>query len=152
MAVKQFVMKPQKPQNERLPGAQPAPIVETSRQPGILSRVFFLFVERIIRDGHRTILQTEHLYKPDLVHTDKVYGVFEEAWQKQLAATKPDIRRAVVANSIGGLIFTGLLYCVSLASQLVGPMMLQRIVGGLQCWARTGGQKGGICPAERDLY
>eukprot|EP00878_Enallax_costatus_P037488 GHUV01042349.1.p3 GENE.GHUV01042349.1~~GHUV01042349.1.p3 ORF type:complete len:110 (+),score=18.82 GHUV01042349.1:602-931(+) len=91
------------------------------------------------------------LYKPEVVHIDRVHGVFDAAWQKQLKSGKPDIRRAVIANSIGGLVFTGLLYCVSLAAQLVGPMMLSRIVGGLQCWNRTG-IKGGVCPTQQDLY
>eukprot|EP00878_Enallax_costatus_P008308 GHUV01008686.1.p1 GENE.GHUV01008686.1~~GHUV01008686.1.p1 ORF type:complete len:1320 (+),score=395.23 GHUV01008686.1:299-4258(+) len=134
--------------------AQPGPVFvdrTSKRKPGFFSMLFFFFVGPIIRHGHRTTLETEDLYKPEVVHIDRVHGVFDAAWQKQLKSGKPDIRRAVIANSIGGLVFTGLLYCVSLAAQLVGPMMLSRIVGGLQCWNRTG-IKGGVCPTQQDLY
>lgn len=120
--------------------------------PSFFSKLFFLFIDPLIRYGHRTTLQPENLYTPDVVLTDRVHGVFEAAWQRELKSGRPDIRKAVVANSLGGLIFTGLLYAVSLAAQLVGPMMLNRIVGGLQCWARQGGQKGGQCPTAHDLY
>ncbi|WIA32238.1 hypothetical protein OEZ86_003085 [Tetradesmus obliquus] len=120
--------------------------------PSFFSKLFFLFIDPLIRYGHRTTLQPENLYTPDVVLTDRVHGVFEAAWQRELKSGRPDIRKAVVANSLGGLIFTGLLYAVSLAAQLVGPMMLSRIVGGLQCWARQGGQKGGQCPTAHDLY
>lgn len=44
----------------------------------------------------------------------------------------------------------GGLYALSLASQLVGPMMLSRIVSGLQCWAMHG--KGGVCPTSQQQY
>lgn len=120
--------------------------------PGVLSRLFFLFVGPIIKHGHRTTLQPDNLYKPRAVLIDRVHGVFDEAWRRELKSGRQDIRRAVVANSLGGIIFTGLLYALSLACQLVGPMMLNRIVGGLQCWARQGGQKGGACPTATDLY
>jgi hypothetical protein len=120
--------------------------------PSFFSKLFFLFIDPLIKYGHKTTLQPENLYAPEAVLTDRVHGMFESAWQRELKSGHPDIRKAVVANSLGGLIFTGLLYAISLASQLVGPMMLNRIVGGLQCWARQGGQKGGQCPTAHDLY
>lgn len=120
--------------------------------PSFVSKLLFLFIDPLIKYAHSTTLQADNLYQPALVHTDRVHGVFETAWQEQLKSGHPDIRKAVVANSISGLIFTGFLYCLSLASQLVGPMMLQRIVSGLQCWVAQGGQKGGVCPTQQHLY
>jgi hypothetical protein len=120
--------------------------------PNFVSKLLFLFIDPLIKYAHSTTLEADNLYQPALVHTDRVHGVFEKAWREQLKSGHPDIRKAVVANSLGGLIFTGFLYCISLASQLVGPMMLQRIVSGLQCWVSQGGQKGGVCPTQQDLY
>jgi hypothetical protein len=125
-------------------------------RPGLFSRLFFLFVDRLIKHGHRTTLEVEDLYSPPGLDAATVHGRFDAAWRRELkrrdTGGEPDIRRAVVANSLAGLIITGGLYCVSLASQLVGPMMLQRIVAGLQCWAAAGGARGGTCPTNGDLY
>ncbi|KAF6255037.1 ABC transporter [Scenedesmus sp. NREL 46B-D3] len=144
-------MGKQQPQAVKKGSSSSAPPVKIG-EPGFFSKLFFLFIDPLIKYGHRTTLQPENLYAPKAVLTGRVHGVFENAWQRELKSGHPDIRKAVVANSLGGLIFTGLLYAISLASQLVGPMMLNRIVGGLQCWARQGGQKGGQCPTANDLY
>ncbi|KAF8071181.1 abcC12 [Scenedesmus sp. PABB004] len=105
------------------PGGRPL----VPANPNPLSKLLFLFMDPVIRFGHRATLEPAHLYAPAAVNIDRVHGVFEAAWQRELKTGKPDIRKAVVANSLGGIIFTGGLYCVSLAAQLVGPMMLQRI-------------------------
>jgi hypothetical protein len=144
-------MGKQQPEALREGSSSSAPPVKIGN-PNFFSKLLFLFIDPLIRYGHRTTLQPENLYTPKAVLTDRVHGVFEAAWQRELKSGRPDIRRAVVANSLGGLIFTGLLYAVSLAAQLVGPMMLNRIVGGLQCWSRQGGQQGGQCPTAHDLY
>ena len=68
--------------------------------------------------------------------------------KKKKKTSAPDIRVAVLANSKGGLIVTGFLYAASMACQLVGPMMLQRIVSGLGCWA-SGAP---TCPSNAHLY
>lgn len=80
-----------------------------------------------------------------------MHGLFNAAWQKGLKAGKPNIVWAVVANSLWGLIWTGLLYAVSLGCQLVGPIVLQRIVGGLQCRSNPK-VYGGSCPTDATLY
>lgn len=93
-------------------------------------------------------MQPAQLYFPKAVLIDRVHGLFNAAWVKSIKAGRPDIVRAVVANSSWGLLWTGLLYAVSLACQLVGPLVLQQIVSGLQCWGRHGAQ----CPTEAHLY
>jgi hypothetical protein len=71
-----------------------------------------------------------------------------KAKKKKKPSNAPDIRVAVLANSKGGLIVTGFLYAASMACQLVGPMMLQRIVTGLGCWASGAA----TCPTNAHLY
>jgi hypothetical protein len=99
-------------------------------------------------------VQPRDLFFPPAVLIASVHGRFAAAWQKSCAAGRPNIVRAVIANSLWGLTWTGLLYAVSLGSQLVGPVVLQRIVAGLQCWAVHGGKgaAGAACPTEAQLY
>jgi hypothetical protein len=75
-----------------------------------------------------------------------------QAWAKQQARAKPDIRLAVLAGSWGGLLYTGVLYAISIASQLVGPMMLQQIVSGLSCFSAQAGGAPITCPTQDQLY
>lgn len=96
-------------------------------------------------------VQPAQLYFPRAVLVEKVHGLFNAAWQKGLKAGKPNIVWAVIANSLWGLIWTGLLYAVSLGCQLVGPLVLQRIVSGLQCQAKPSAGRG-HCPTEAELY
>jgi hypothetical protein len=96
-------------------------------------------------------VSASQLYFPRAVLVEKVHGMFNAAWQKGLKAGKPNIVWAVIANSLWGLIWTGLLYAVSLGCQLVGPIVLQRIVGGLQCKGNPS-RYGGNCPTEAELY
>jgi len=117
-----------------------------------VSRFFFFFVDPIITYGYKHTLELENVWKPHAVDTKPLYADFDKEWQKQRRRAQPDIKRAVIANSTGALIYTGLLYLLSMAAQLVGPLMLQRIVSGLGCWAKQGGVKGGACPPDRDLY
>lgn len=131
--------------------ADDKPLFTIPRRPNFVSRFLFLFIDPVIRYGHKHTLEPENLWTPDAVDTAPLYKMFDDAWRKQLLRPEPDIRRAVVANSRGALIYTGLLYTLSMASQLVGPLMLQRIVGGLTCWGKTG-QRGGVCPTEQHLY
>lgn len=131
------------------------PPLVLARKPNPLSRFFFVFVDPIITYAHRYQLEPENLWRPPAVDTVPLHAEFDAAWRKQLRrrdGKPPDIRRAVVANSAGALVGTALLYMVSMAAQLVGPLMLQRIVAGLTCWGKQGGARGGACPTERDLY
>jgi hypothetical protein len=132
-------------------GIDKPPGPNTPRRPNALSRFLFLFIDPIIRYGHKYTLEPENVWRPDSVDTEPLYALFDSAWRRQLLRPVPDIKRAVVANSSWMLVYTGLLYLLSMVSQLVGPLMLQRIVGGLSCWAKQG-HKGGACPPESDLY
>ena len=130
--------------------AKPPPKVPS--KPGFLSQLTFWFVDPLIRYGHNTTLGPSDLFKTPVVETKPLHHMFEVAWEKQLKTAKPNILKAVAANCYRGLFFTGFLYCISLGSQLVGPMMLQRIVGGLQCWARQASNPAITCPTSADLY
>lgn len=128
------------------------PPLSLPRRPSALSRFFFFFVDPIVRYGHHYQLEPENMWRPEAVDTVPLHASFDRAWRKQLRSPTPDIKRAVWANSAGTLIATGLLYLLSMAAQLVGPMMLQRIVAGLGCWSKQGGASGGACPTQRQLY
>jgi hypothetical protein len=130
--------------------AKPPPKVPS--RPGFLSELTFWFVDALIRYGHSNVLAPTDLFKTPVVETKPLHHMFEVAWEKQRKTAKPNIIKAVAANCYRGLFFTGLLYCVSLASQLVGPMMLQRIVSGLQCWARQKSNPALECPTTQYLY
>jgi hypothetical protein len=132
--------------------ADDRPPLSVPRRPNPFSRFFFLFIDPVVRYGHRHTLELENVWMPPAVDTKPLYAQFDAAWRKQLLRPEPDIKRAVVANCTGALVYTALLYMVSMAAQLVGPMMLQRIVAGLGCWARQGGAKGGACPSDEQLY
>lgn len=127
-------------------------VVSLSPRPNFLAQLLFLFVSPIVRHARREgDVQPAQLFFPSAVLIDRVYGLFNAAWVKGLKAGKPNIVRAVVANSFWSLIWTGLLYTVSLGCQLVGPIVLQRIVSGLQCWGKPSAY-GGHCPTEAHLY
>lgn len=126
--------------------------VTLSPKPSLISQLLFLFVSPIVRHARREgDVQPAQLYFPRAVLVEKVHGLFNTAWQKGLKAGKPNIVWAVIANSLWGLIWTGLLYAVSLGCQLVGPLVLQRIVSGLQCQGKASAY-GGHCPTEAELY
>lgn len=108
------------------------------RRPNPLSRLLFLFVDPLIYYGYHHTLGPGELYKPPAVETEQLYGRFDAAWQAQRAGAakggkKPDIKVAVFRGSSGGLLFTGVLYAISTACSLVGPMMLRNVVNGLSC-------------------
>lgn len=133
--------------------SQSAPGLVVVNEPSLISRLLFLYVDPIVRYGHRYRLEPEDLYKPSSVNTEPLHDLFSQAWQRQLKKRgHPDIKRAVLANSVGGLVFTGFLYAVSIGCQLVGPIMLQRIVGGLQCYARQQAVPSVQCPENAYLY
>ena len=75
-----------------------------------------------------------------------------QAWAQQQTRPKPDIWLAVLAGSWGGVLYTGVLCAISIASQLVGPMMLQQIVSGLSCYSAPAGGAPVTCPTQNHLY
>ncbi len=102
--------------------------------------------------GYKHTLQPGDLYKPAQVNTKPLYERFSHAWGTQRKRPVPDIKRAVLAGCTWGLVYTGILYAVSLASQLVGPLMLQQIVGGLSCYAAQEANPIIPCPTRSHLY
>lgn len=142
---------------KQIEGAEPAPKKQRQppkvpSRPNILSRLTFWFVGGLVSYGHSTTLAPNDLYKSPVCETGPLHHMFEVAWQKELKKDNPRIVRAVAANCYGGLVWTGLLYVVSMGCQLVGPQMLQRIVAGLQCWARQATAPDTECPTQSYLY
>lgn len=151
-------------------GGSVTPGVHVPRRPNLLSRLLFLFVDPLIYYGYRHTLGPAELYKPPAVETDDLYTRFDAAWQQQRAKPKPDIKVAVFRGSSGGLLFTGVLYAISTACSLVGPMMLRNVVNGLSCQsaakaALSAAGAGGapfagaappppaaVCPTRQTLY
>ena len=113
-----------------------------------LSKLFFLFVDPLVNVGYKRTLEPEDLLELESVRTAQLYKNFDDAWGKELKKEKPDIKRAVVAGSATSLIFSGLLFAVSNATTLAGPLLLNRIVGGLSCYA-TGRPN---CEPQSQLY
>jgi hypothetical protein len=116
-----------------------------------VSLFFFTFIDPIIHYGYKHTLETENVWRTPKVDTKPLYAAFDREWRKQMKRDAPDIKRAVIANSTGALVHTAVLYLVSMAAQLVGPLMLQRIVGGLGCWAKAG-KNAPTCPSSTQLY
>lgn len=56
-----------------------------------------------------------------------------------------DLKRVIIAGNARVIIFTAILYVLSQACSLAGPLLLQRIVSGLQCFGPT-------CPPRTELY
>ena len=79
---------------------------------------------------------------------------FDREWQVELdkidnppkPGMGPDIRRALLRNSWNVLGFTAILYVISQATTFAGPILLQRIVAGLQC--RQGAKSVGLKPDD----
>lgn len=58
---------------------------------------------------------------------------FAPAWQAELEKEKPSLKRAILSGNIQVFLFTGVLYGLAQACSLAGPLLLQRIVAGIQC-------------------
>ncbi|PNH11698.1 Canalicular multispecific organic anion transporter 1, partial [Tetrabaena socialis] len=106
-------------------------------------RIFFLDVDPLVRLGYKTRLEPDHMYADPGVATKTLIGNLEPAWQEQLKKPKPSLVRALLRGNVGGIVLTadphptptaaGLLYGVAQACSLAGPLLLRRIVTGLQC-------------------
>lgn len=123
-----------------------------TEHPGFFSKLLFLFIDPLMRYGYRHTLQpsdTLHLHDVD---TQPLYESFSTAWARQQSKKQPDIRIAVFSGHWGTVLYTGLLYALSLASQLVGPMMLQQIVSGLSCLDSQEQGAPITCPTKQHLY
>ncbi len=96
-------------------------------------RILFLDTDSLIWLGYRTRLEPEHMYSDPGVSTQLLIGNLDSSWQEQLKKPKPDLKRALLRGNVGGLVITGILYGVAQACSLAGPLLLRRIVQGLQC-------------------
>ena len=119
------------------------------QKAGIFSKLFFFFVDPLVNVGYARVLEPGDLLELEDVRTEQLYTHFEAAWAAELKKPDPSVRRAVVAGSMGGLIVSGVLYGLSAATQLAGPLLLNRIVGGLGCYAAGGGS---ACEPHSQLY
>lgn len=103
--------------------------------PSWLKRLLFLDVDPLVNLGYRTRLEPEHMCEEPTVQTSRLIGNLEPAWQEQLKKPKPDLKRALLRGNGHAFIYTGVLYLFAQACSLAGPLLLRRIVGGLQCHA-----------------
>lgn len=115
-----------------------------------LSRLFFYWVDPLIRRGYHTRLEPQDMLTNNNVRTDQLHARFDAEWKKQLALPKPDIKRAVLAGNWFAFAFTAVLYAIAQACTLAGPLLLSRILNGLQCVA--GESRGVVCEDRSTLY
>lgn len=128
------------------------PGVDVPSNPSFISRLLFLFIDPLVHYGYKNTLQPSDTMRLHEVDTEPLYDKFATAWKRQQDKPKPDIRIAVFGGFWGPLLYTGILYAVSLASQLVGPMMLQQIVGGLSCFSAQEAGQPVQCASKQHLY
>lgn len=72
------------------------------------------------------------------LQTDYLVSKLDPALEKELKRCgdqPPDLKRVILNGNMGMLIFTGVLYLFAQACSLAGPLLLQRIVKGLNCRA-----------------
>jgi ATP-binding cassette subfamily C (CFTR/MRP) protein 1 len=119
------------------------------RAASFISRLFFIFVDPLVSVGYARILEQDDLLELDAVRTEPLHKAFDVAWSAQLKKPQPNIKRAVFAGSLHAVIFSGILYGISAATSLAGPLLLNRIVGGLSCYAAGGGS---ACEPSSQLY
>ncbi|KAG2498469.1 hypothetical protein HYH03_003722 [Edaphochlamys debaryana] len=98
-------------------------------------RILFFDVDGLIYLGYRTRLEPEHMYQDPGVQTKHLYDQLEPAWEEQRKKPEPDLKIALLRGNVSQLVVTGILYLVSQACSLAGPLLLRRIVQGLQCEA-----------------
>lgn len=122
-------------------------------------RILFLDTDSLIWLGYRTRLEPEHMYADPGVSTQLLINNLDSSWQEQLKLPKPDLKRALLRGNVGGLVITGILYGVAQACSLAGPLLLRRIVQGLQCQsilrkmpAEVAAASGMTCEPTSKLY
>ncbi|KAG2439872.1 hypothetical protein HYH02_010502 [Chlamydomonas schloesseri] len=103
--------------------------------PRRILRPLFLDTDSLIWLGYRTRLEPEHTYADPGLSTPALIGNLDSAWQEQLKQPKPDLKRALLRGNGSTLLLTGMLYTLARAASLAGPLLLRRIVTGLQCQA-----------------
>jgi hypothetical protein len=129
-------------------GGSSQPRANNIARSNFFSKLLFIFVDPLVSDGFKRTLQPEDLLELDSVRTKTVHKNFDEAWSQQLKKEKPDIKRAVISGCGADLIVSGILYALSNASSLAGPLLLNRIVGGLSCYSSGRAN----CEPQSQLY
>lgn len=92
------------------------------------------------------------MFEYDRLRTAEVHGQFREGWERQLKKPKPDIRIAILRGNVKTFVWTGILYAISTAMQLAGPLLLTQIVGGLSCFASQVYNPELVCASRSSLY
>jgi ATP-binding cassette, subfamily C (CFTR/MRP), member 1 len=124
-------------------------------RPNPLSYLFFAFVDPLISRGRKKRLEPEDCMKLPSLQTESLYSNFERAWAEELDREQPDIRRAVIKGHFGIFMMTAVLYLIGQATLFAGPILLQRIVKGLECRqrvARRGRNPDDFCETQATLY
>lgn len=79
------------------------------------------------------------MYREETLETKRLEDRFSKALAaeqdraKKLGLPGPDLRRVIIAGNGWMLLWTGVLYVIAQACSLAGPLLLQRIVKGLNC-------------------
>ncbi|GLC46288.1 hypothetical protein PLESTB_000995200 [Pleodorina starrii] len=137
------------------PKAKAKKLWKNAGKPNWFMRTFFLDTDGLIYHGYRTRLEPDDMYPEPAVGTKVLIDQLEPAWKEQLAKPKPDLKRALLRGNVGYLLFTGLLYGIAQACSLAGPLLLRRIVNGLQCEAAQRKMPPGVnigCEPRTKLY
>lgn len=128
-----------------------APRLRGNHSPGFFSSLLFNFVDPLVKLGRRVRLEKEDLLlRPDM-NTRELYERFGTAWDVEKTKPEPRILKPLIAGTWRYLVFTGILYAISLVLQFVGPLMVNKIVAGLTCRSLEGDEERD-CPSKGDLY
>ncbi|GLI66142.1 hypothetical protein VaNZ11_009876 [Volvox africanus] len=137
------------------PKAKSKPVWKNPGRTNWLVRSCFFDVDSIVYTGYGRRLEPEDMYPEPSVSTKVLIDQLEPAWHEQLKKANPDLKRALLRGNVGYLLFTGLLYGISQACSLAGPLLLRRIVTGLQCEAQQRKMPLGVnigCDPRSKLY
>ena len=104
------------------PGPQQdgSPPARASDKCNPLSRLLFYWIDPTIRRGYLKRLEPWETLESDAVRTAPLVDNFEAAWAKQLALPAPDLKKAIAAGNVSGLVFTGCLYAIAQACRRRG--------------------------------
>lgn len=134
-------MKPKDKDVEEGP-VKPTPSTFKMGKYNFFKRLFFLEVDPLVAYGYNNAasLQVPNLYQEPSCKTETLVGHLTPGWEQELEKEKSgerpaDLKRALLRGNVGGLVWTGVLYGISQACSLAGPLLLREIVGGLQCHA-----------------
>lgn len=146
---------PVKPSTLPAANAKTKPIWKNNGKVNWFKRALFFDVDNLIYHGYQTRLEPEDMYSEPAVSTKNLIERLDSSWQEQLKKPKPDLKLALVRGNVGLIVFTGFLYGISQACSLAGPLLLRRIVTGLQCESMQRKSRSGVdfgCDPRSKLY